>query len=249
MAICPFAEWRPLKENATQPRMKPTTVIWHTYVDGPTPNQDVRAATESRTDGIEFHFFIRGNGHIDQFIDTERTADANYKANGFAISVETEDDGRPDLNPWTQEQLDSIDRLSRWLRETHGIEPELCRTSAGGGHGYHSQFPMVWTPYKGKTCPGPLRIAQLKTVVLPRLNNPVKVTSKRKVLTMDVARDGSDGAIYLVTDRGVIHLKTTEEVNVATWWVAWLREQKPYPNNGRFFDVLNAILTRPVGLV
>lgn len=231
--------------------MKPTTVIWHTYVDGPTKNQDVRNATENRTDGIEFHFFIRDNGHLDQFIDTERTADANYKANPFAISVETEDDGRPDLNAWTPEQLATIDRLSRWLRDEHGIQPVLARTSAGGGHGYHSQFPMVWTPHKGKTCPGPLRIAQLKTVVLPRLNSPVQpvIVKKRKGKTMKVTRDSSDGAVYLATDRGLIHLKNEEEVNVATWWVAWLEDNTPFPNNGRFFDVLNTILSRPVGIV
>src|SRR3954447_22199249 len=74
--------------------------------------------------GIESHFSILGarsgsqDGHIWQFMNTDRKAEANLRANRFpdgtgAISIETEDNGDPDHQPWSQRQLDSL----RWLHD------------------------------------------------------------------------------------------------------------------------------------
>ncbi len=60
--------------------------------------------------GIESHFSVRRrrsgsqDGHIWQFMNTDRVAEANWQAVPFpngtgAISIETEDDGDPDRQP------------------------------------------------------------------------------------------------------------------------------------------------------
>lgn len=74
---------------------------------------------------------------------------------------------------WTPEQLETIERIIRWLSARYGfplrkvavMQPD---SPAHGGIGYHSQF-AGWSNVVGKTCPGPDRIKQLNNVLLPRL--------------------------------------------------------------------------------
>ena len=116
-------------------------------------------------------------------MDTNVRADANGRANGYAISIETEDDGDPEGNPWTDAQLRALIDLNVWICETHGIPPELARTPTGEGLGWHSMWgfkdplrlegpvPNPWTPSFGKTCPGRTRINQFVTIVVPRVQD------------------------------------------------------------------------------
>ena len=164
MATCPFAVQRLLPENRTQPLSHITTFISHSIVG----SAESAYGYFLRSTSLESHFIIRKNGEIIQLIDTSRTADANYRANGFAISVETEDNGSPDNDPWTEAQVYSLVRLGVWARKAH---PKIANAKAAtwslGGYGYHSQFPE-WSPVR-KTCPGVVRIKQWKERVLPAI--------------------------------------------------------------------------------
>lgn len=165
MARIPGLAWRPLPENATQPAIRPTQWIIHTAVDGPGPT-NLGDYFERKDVTLESHTWLSWTKH-EQLMDTEVRADANYKANVRAISTETEDDGTPVERPWTQYQLGELIRTGVALNRLHGIPPVLPPTWDAPGMGYHSLYPGVWTPYRGKTCPGATRIHQFKTIVLP----------------------------------------------------------------------------------
>ncbi|HEU4396784.1 MAG TPA: N-acetylmuramoyl-L-alanine amidase [Actinomycetota bacterium] len=144
-----------LPEWQSQPRITPVLIIDHSIVGS------ALGAWWYFHDstGIESHFIIRGrrsgsaDGHIWQLMDTDRRADANWQANDKAISIETEDDGDPDTQPWTTAQLQSLIWLHNKLAR---IYPTIRRREAsdcdGPGLGYHSKLgtPSCWTPVAGK---------------------------------------------------------------------------------------------------
>jgi hypothetical protein len=173
MARAPFADWRRLPGD--EPPIKARTFIFHTMV-GTLPGVDVYFRS-GRSGGIESHFGVGGpwegveyDGVCWQWRDTAEQADANLHANDFALSAETSDGGDP-RHPWSAAQVEMLVRLARWARATHGIPARVCRTWDDAGFGWHAMWgaPSPWTPSAGKTCPGPVRINQLKTVVLPRI--------------------------------------------------------------------------------
>jgi N-acetylmuramoyl-L-alanine amidase/LAGLIDADG-like domain len=142
-------EWR------SQPRITPVLIIDHSIV-----GSAIGAWWYFHdSTGIESHFIIRGrrsgsaDGHIWQLMDTDRQADANLQANNKAISIETEDDGDPDNQPWTTAQLQSLIWLHNKLASLY---PTIRRREAtdcdGPGLGYHSKLgaPSCWTPVVGK---------------------------------------------------------------------------------------------------
>ena len=172
MARCPFARWRPLPENATQGRIDPTQFILHTAVDAP-GETDLYGYFARGDVGVESHFFIQLDGDVIQYMDTTVRADANSTANGRAISVETEDDGR--LMSWTPAQMASIFRLGEWVMQVHPrVARRVCPHHDEPGWGYHSMWgaPSPWTPAVGKTCPGAPRILQFKNDIRPWLSAP-----------------------------------------------------------------------------
>jgi hypothetical protein len=164
VAWYPNAVRKPLPENNTEPRIDPTQIILHTAACrcGDSLFDDFNRAGNN----LESHFYVRWDGTVEQYMDTERQADANYKANVRAISIETQDDGGPS-KPWTQAQLDAIIHLNVWLLETH---PKIGRVPAPAwdapGFGYHVMFgaPGPWTPV-AKSCPGKTRIGQFNIIV------------------------------------------------------------------------------------
>jgi hypothetical protein len=159
---CPFATWRPLGTPGAA--IIPRTVIVH--------SEATANGLALPRDGapLEWHFMVRNDGSVLQHVDTERRADANNKANAFAISIETEDDGDPDREPWTDAQLWALDRLIRWCASAHGIPLRVAPTWSSAGIGYHTMFgaPSPWTPVS-KTCPGRARKQQWHEVLAPRL--------------------------------------------------------------------------------
>lgn len=182
MAQMPGAEWRPLPENATQTKIRPTQVILHTAVDAPEPTRLERWF--ARVDvTVESHFWITLDGTIVQMMDTEVRADANRFANKRpdgtgAISIETEDEGDPLGVPWTEAQLEALKKVILWAHEEHGIPLELCSSHDSPGIGWHAMWgaPSEWTPAAAKTCPGRVRIQQIHTQLLPSLSKEKKMT-------------------------------------------------------------------------
>lgn len=122
--------------------------------------------------GVESHFYIRYDGTVEQYRDTAYEADAQGAGNSWVIgsqrygyvSYETEGMGS---GKWTSAQLTSIKALIKWVNETHGSPWQKTPAYHGRGHGYHSLFPE-WNP-NGHTCPGPDRIQQFNTIIVPWL--------------------------------------------------------------------------------
>jgi hypothetical protein len=162
MAWCPFAIHKPLPENATEPRIAPRTIILHSAVSR---SPSLFGFFDSAGIYVESHFYIRWDGTIEQYMDTDRQADANYKANRFGLSIETEDDLDPNHKPWSPEQMASLIRLCDWLCDIYPAIPRRpCKSYTDSGIGYHAQFPE-WSVYRGKTCPGTARVPQVPLVI------------------------------------------------------------------------------------
>lgn len=92
-------------------------------------------------------------------------ADAQYAGNDYADSVETADGGNPN-HPWTTAQLITLINLTvdwcRWAK----APAQLITKETDRGLGYHSMF-HDWN-LSGHTCPGEVRIGQLRQVVIPK---------------------------------------------------------------------------------
>lgn len=123
-------------------------------------------------------FFVRRTGQVVQFVDSSYYAPANSTANVRAISVETDDNTKPDTNPWNDKQLDALAALIRWVNETHKIPLRPCPAHDQPGIGFHTMFgnrhsnsPWVGEQKDdaGKTCPGLIRIEQFYKEILPAL--------------------------------------------------------------------------------
>ena len=161
MARYPLAAWLPLGRSSRA--ITPTQVILHTAVDG--PGRTSLRGWFSRSD-LAAHFMVQNDGRVEQYVDTARLAAANRTANSRAISIETEDDGDP-MRPWTKAQQDAIVALLVWCHRTHGVPLHRCARHDAPGIGWHAMWgaPSPWTPARGKTCPGPVRIAQIPGLI------------------------------------------------------------------------------------
>lgn len=165
MSLCPFAEHLLIPPGANDPRIIPRVAVLH--VDAGDA-ESLYTYFRDRSGGVESHFHVRRDGVIEQYRDTDWQADANHLANDFAVSIETQGFG---AGEWTPEQLASIKRLLVWLNQAHPlIALQKCPTWDGSGVGYHVQFgsPGAWTPV-AKSCPGPDRVRQFHTVIVPWL--------------------------------------------------------------------------------
>lgn len=241
MALCNFATLKLLPENKTQPRIAPRIAIVHSAAGrGSLYNFWLKGSS------LECHFWVSEKGVIEQYMDTQVRADANYKANDFAISIETESSPSA-TERWTPAQAAALVKLIDWICKTHGIPREMTKTWDGRGLGYHIQFgsPGAWTPVN-KSCPGPARIAQFKVEIVPAVAKAGKVTPKKVGFApgdsgtgvafiqecMNIlhkerinAKGQSGGKKLLITDPAVFGPKTAEAV----------RETK------RFGDVMNRL--------
>jgi len=158
---------RLLPESRTQGRIWPRVVIMHSAAGrGSLYNFFLRSSN------LESHFWVGTDGTVEQYIDTNVRADANNKANGFAISIETES-SRSATEPWPPAQFEAIINLVRWCCDTHGIPKIKCPRWDGTGIGWHIQFgaPGPWTPV-AKSCPGPARIRQMPTLIAAVAQGP-----------------------------------------------------------------------------
>ena len=82
MARAPFAYWRPIPSK-TDPKIVPIGVILHVDAGNAASLSEYFGGADGTgpSKGIESHFYIRRDGHVEQYRDTEQEADANYKGN------------------------------------------------------------------------------------------------------------------------------------------------------------------------
>lgn len=154
-------------ESSQQPRITPTQFIAHSIA---APWDEVRMYEYWRdSTNLESHFGLDFDGSLGQFLSTETSADANYKANRRpdgtgAVSCETASN-LEHTDPWTEEQIIALVKLGVWLHQQHGIPLRICRSWSDPGYGYHRLFPE-WST-SGTACPGDARVRQFRERVFP----------------------------------------------------------------------------------
>lgn len=161
MSRYPGATWRPLTENEKQHHISPTQLIFHSAVS---KGDSLFGFFEQEKVVVESHMYVQDDGDVEQYMDTNVQADANYKANPRAISVETWDNGDPDHVPWNSAQLYRLAEIAAWAHLEHSIPLVRCPTPTSPGVGGHTDYPE-WTNVPGKTCPGLARRGQVKTII------------------------------------------------------------------------------------
>lgn len=225
---------RLLPESASAPRISPRLLILHSIVG--TAEGAYRYFRDATN--LESTFIVTLAGEIWQLMDTTRHADANYRANPFALSVETEDRGDPDSQPWTPEQLAAL----AWLaRECHRVHPAIPLREAdrwdGAGIGWHTMFgaPGPWTPVS-KTCPGRARIAQFPALL-------ERIQRGGSMATIDQVYARQEGYHRLLVDGDETHPHNLRQVRADIAEVeALVRTQSggdpagPAPINVQFSD-------------
>lgn len=163
--VWPGAVYRPIPAATRQPRITPRAIILHSAAGKGSLYQ--WWLTNPR--GLESHLWIAENGTTEQYVPFNIRADANGAANSFAISIETEST-KYATEPWTQAQVDRLIAVLDWVCRTYSIPRRLMTHPTDSGIAWHVQFgaPGPWTGV-AKVCPGPARIAQVKSVIVPRL--------------------------------------------------------------------------------
>lgn len=171
MPVPHFARKKLIPPGANDPRIEPRVAILHVDAGNSPSLYDY---FKNRSGGVESHFHVARDGTVECYRDTSYQADANYKANDFAVSIETQGYGE---GTWSAAQLAAIKGLLRWLNEVHDIPLQKVETWDGSGVGYHVQFgaPGPWTPV-AKTCPGPQRIKQFESLLVPWMREASRAT-------------------------------------------------------------------------
>lgn len=165
----PYAAWMPIPEAATQPKILPRLLIWHSQAGPALTKLESIHAYITRTDiTMEPTFILDMSGRMAQVVDIFTRADCNAKANPFSTSVETQDEGHPTLatTQWTEWQCRQLAGLAAWmhLHPSIRLPLELATKWDGSGIGPHRAFPE-WSVYVGKTCPGDARVAQIPSII------------------------------------------------------------------------------------
>ena len=162
MAVYPAAVKRLIPPSTTDPRITPRVAILHVDAGG-ADGEALARYFNGPSGGIESHFHIEYDGTVYQYRDTAYEADANWHANPFAVSIETQ--GKAE-GEWTAAQLASIKALLLWLHATHGIPLTVPARWDGSGVGYHILHMDEWAGGP-RACPGPDRIRQFHNQLVP----------------------------------------------------------------------------------
>lgn len=124
------------------------------------------------------HFYVRRDGTVEQYVDTDERAEADLEGNASTVSIETQggvDD--PNGEPWTDEQLAALAALAAWLMDTHQIPAQLAIDSRPGessrGLSWHRLGIDPWrvagglrySSSRGKVCPGDTKIDQIPAIL------------------------------------------------------------------------------------
>lgn len=171
----PAAIKQNIRPGDSDPHIVPVGIVLHTAVS---KARTLFGWFNGPSAGIESHFYIRRNGKVEQYRSARREADAQYLGNSWVVggerygflSVETYGLG---WWKWNDRQLEAIKALILWAHEEHGVPLRLVKSMQpqsvdAGGVGYHTQY-EGWSNVPGKTCPGPKRIKQIRTVLRPWL--------------------------------------------------------------------------------
>ena len=108
------------------------------------------------------HFQVAADGRKYQYLPLNVQAFAEFKANLFAVSIETADGGHPERR-WTVPQIASIVEIIEFV----GAPGVLLADKPSNGIGWHSQYPD--DNQNGHDCPGAVRVAQIHSTLIPQV--------------------------------------------------------------------------------
>lgn len=135
------------------------------------------------------HFYVRKDGTVEQYVDTDYRAEADLDGNDATISIETQG-GLKNANgePWTDAQLEALAKLYAWAVTAHDVPKRIAVDSRPGASshglswhrlGVDGAFPALPSPLagreqrgggmryshaRGKACPGDAKIRQVPTI-------------------------------------------------------------------------------------
>lgn len=215
--IIDFAVKKLIAPGASDPRIKARMGILHVdagnaeslynWFDGP-------------SGGVESHGHIRSGGVLEQYRDTGWEADANYLANPFALSFESQGFG---IGEWSDLQLDTIKRVIRWCHRNHDIPMQVAKVWNGEGWGYHTMFPQ-WSNVSGKTCPGTQRKQQFHDIIVPWMRNGGQVNEEPLTPNITAALQADDRDERIAALRKVIRHGDDDASAAAKAWLQGLRD-------------------------
>jgi hypothetical protein len=184
----PGARWTPLGAQTEDRLTEHDIICVHTMVGYLTSTDPFfRHYNGDGYDGTESHLGIGGKwgpdlgGNLDgavwQWQDLDYRADANYEGNHHVISIETADNAARPIQEWTAAEILALVDLIVWLCRRYDIPPTLVPDTQPGRRGlaYHAQGAAEhtvgewWSTSPTKDCPTASRIAQFRTVVVPRV--------------------------------------------------------------------------------
>jgi hypothetical protein len=157
---CPFAVWKgAATTNYSVQRITPTMVVWH-VTQGSNASGTIAWFHDPRAQ-VSSHFLIADDGQLFQNVDTNEEAYAEMAFNGVAISVETNGYSG---TPFTQPQIHTAARLTRWIKERHGIAETWRPTPYGkGGHTSHGILGVAGGDHPD--CPGEAREIDVRNIL------------------------------------------------------------------------------------
>jgi hypothetical protein len=178
----PVDRYKPGGSNHT-PMPNPHRLCFHTAVS----SGDSLFALFNTPGNAVAHFYIREDGKVEQYVDTDTRASANLDGNDDTIAVESWDNGAPggQVPDWTPAQVEAAAKLAAWVHDTHNIPLDPCDASPGSRgvtwhrKGIDGNFPTGllsgrksgdehWSNSAGKTCPGDKKIHGVVDKILPR---------------------------------------------------------------------------------
>lgn len=191
------------------------------------------------------HFYVRRDGTVEQYVDTNYQAFADLEGNDATISVETQGMGP---GTWTPEQRESLAQLYAWAVKTHGIARKMATSSKPGsssqGLSWHrlgcdGNFPslpsilagrgqrgggMHYSKSLGKVCPGDDRIKQIPSI-FARAEAILDGASKPTTPQEEPMADGlnTEQAIQLSNVNSVLTRKLTDGSGATTPDQIWQR--------------------------
>jgi len=174
--------WMPgvIRKEVTRHRTRMTArrFVFHAAVSGSSSLFDFFNQPGNPTS----HFYVRADGTIEQYVNTDYQAPAQLEGNHDCASVESQDmaDGFPawsgsDVPAWSVSQVAALARIAAWVASMHQIPLLTLPDSRNGrtGYGYHRlgvdpwrvAGGELWSKSYGKVCPGNNRIAQIPQVI------------------------------------------------------------------------------------
>lgn len=184
MARYPKAIWKPVARykpggSSHIAMSNPRRLCYHTAVS----SGDSLFLLFNTPGNAVAHFYVREDGKVEQYVDTNTRASANLDGNHDTISVESWDDaGRRET--WTAAQEQACAELAVWVHNKHGIP--LQPTDAAPGSrgitwhrkGIDGNFPPGvlsgrkpaherWSKSTGKICPFNGKILGIVNVIIP----------------------------------------------------------------------------------